>query len=252
VGTVQRAIAVLHTLADSPVDLGNNEIARRTGINVSTVSRLLSTLASDELVRRVEASGSFRLGPRLVELGNAALARVDIRERARSHLDALTQATQETSTLSVPYRDGTITVDFVQSPSSVRSVAEVGRSSIAHATATGKVRLAYTEAAIPAALPAYTPRTITDRQKLEKQLRLVQQRGWAQAIGEREVGLNAIAGPIMSATGLTAILGVQGPAQRFGPALMRTAVEELRRHCEALSAPADAALPGPPTGRRLP
>lgn len=237
VGTVQRAIAVLHTLADSPVDLGNNEIARRTGINVSTVSRLLSTLASDGMVRRVEATGSFRLGPRLVELGNAALARVDIRERARSHLEALTQATNETSTLSVPYRDGTITVDFVQSPSSVRSVAEVGRSSIAHATATGKIRLAFTDAATPAALAAYTSRTITDRQELEKQLLLIRQRGWAQAIGEREIGLNAIAGPILSPSGLTAVLGVQGPAQRFGPKPMRAAAEELRRHCDALSVP---------------
>jgi IclR family acetate operon transcriptional repressor len=238
VGTVQRAIAVLHTLADSPVDLGNNEIARRTGINVSTVSRLLSTLARDEMVRRVDATGAFRLGPRLVEFGNAALARVDVRERCRPHLEALTQATSETSTLSVPYRDGTITVDFVQSPSSVRSVAEVGRPSIAHATATGKLRLAYTDAGAPPALPAFTSRTITDRQKLEKQLISIRQRGWAQAIGEREVGLNAIAGPVLSPTGLTAILGVQGPAQRFGPKSMRAAVEELRRHCDALSVPA--------------
>ena len=242
-GTVQRAIAVLHTLADSPVDLGNNEIARRTGINVSTVSRLLSTLARDEMVRRVEATGGFRLGPRLVEFGNAALARVDIRERCRPHLEAMTQVTSETSTLSVPYRDGTITVDFVQSPSSVRSVAEVGRPSIAHATATGKIRLAYTDAGTPATLPAFTTRTITDRQKLERQLVMVRQRGWAQAIGERETGLNAIAGPILSPTGLTAILGVQGPAQRFGPKLMRAAVDELLGHCAALSAPTGLRLP---------
>ncbi len=234
-GTVQRAIAVLQTLADSPVDLGNNEIARQTGINVSTVSRLLSTLVRDDLVSRVEATGYFRLGPRLVEFGNAALARVDIRERCRPHLEALTEATGETSTLSVPYREGTITVDFVQSPSSVRSVAEVGRPSIAHATATGKIRLAYTDAITPAALPAYTSRTITDRQTLEGQIKLIRRRGWAQAIGEREIGLNAIACPILSSTGLAAILGVQGPAQRFGPKVMRRAMEELRSHCMALS-----------------
>lgn len=235
VGTVQRAIAVLHALAESSVDLGNNEIARRTGINVSTVSRLLSTLVGDELVSRVEATGYFRLGPRLVEFGNAALARVDIRERCRPHLEALTAVTGETTTLSVPYRDGTITVDFVQSPSSVRSVAEVGRPSVAHVTATGKIRLAYTDAVPPTALPAYTPRTITDRRTLENQIRLIRQRGWAQAVGEREVGLNAIAAPILSPTGLIAILGVQGPAQRFGPMAMRSAAEELRSHCMALS-----------------
>jgi DNA-binding IclR family transcriptional regulator len=241
VGTVQRAIAVLHVLADSPVDLGNKEIASRTGINGSTVSRLLSTLVSDELVTRVEASGYFRLGPRLVEFGNAALARVDIREQCRPHLEALTEATGETTTLSVPYREGTITVDFVQSPSSVRSVAEVGRPSVAHATATGKIFLAYTEAAMPATLVALTSKTITDRRALERQISTIRQRGWAQAVGEREIGLNAIACPILSPTGLTAILGVQGPAQRFGPKAMRSAAEVLRSHCLAMSTPSDGA-----------
>ncbi len=235
VGTVQRAIAVLHALADSPVDLGNTEIARRTGINGSTVSRLLSTLVSDELVSRVEATGYFRLGPRLVEFGNAALARVDIRERCRPRLEALTETTGETSTLSVPYREGTITVDFVQSPSTVRSVAELGRPAVAHATATGKVYLAYTDTVAPETLTSYTDKTITDRRTLDSQISSVRQRGWAQAIGEREIGLNAIACPVLSPTGLVAILGVQGPAQRFGPKAMRIAADELRSHCLALS-----------------
>jgi DNA-binding IclR family transcriptional regulator len=239
VGTVQRAIAVLHVLADSPVDLGNKEIASRTGINGSTVSRLLSTLVSDELVSRIDATGYFRLGPRLVEFGNAALARVDIREQCRPHLEALTQATGETATLSVPYREGTITVDFVQSPSSVRSVAEVGRPSIAHATATGKVFLAYTGAALPTTLVAHTNKTITDRSTLERQISTIRQRGWAQAIGEREIGLNAIACPVLSSVGLSAILGVQGPAQRFGPKAMRSAAEVLLDHSRAISSLCD-------------
>jgi IclR family acetate operon transcriptional repressor len=241
VETVQRAIAVLHELAASPVDLGHKEIATRTGINGSTVSRLLSTLVGDELVSRDEVTGYFRLGPRLVELGNAALARVDIREQCRPHLEALTAATGETSTLSVPYREGTITVDFVQSPSSVRSVAEVGRPSIAHATATGKVFLAYTDSAMPTVLTPYTDKTITDRATLEAQIGEVRRRGWAQAVGERELGLNAIACPVLSPVGLRAIIGIQGPAQRFGPKAMRSAARMLRDHCLALSQPSGSA-----------
>jgi DNA-binding IclR family transcriptional regulator len=237
VETVQRAIAVLHELAASPVDLGHKEIAGRTGINGSTVSRLLFTLVSDELVTRVETTGHFRLGPRLVELGNAALARVDIREQCRPHLEALTEATGETTTLSVPYREGTITVDFVQSPSSVRSVAEVGRPSIPHVTATGKVFLAYTDTALPTVLAPYTSRTITDRAILEAQIRTIRKRGWAQAVGEREIGLNAIACPVLSQAGLRAIVGIQGPAPRFGSKAMRLAARELRNHCLEMSDP---------------
>jgi len=243
VETVQRAIAVLAELAASPVDLGHKEIASRTGINGSTVSRLLSTLVGDQLVSRVEGTGYFRLGPRLVELGNAALARVDIREQCRPHLEALTEATGETTTLSLPYREGTITVDFVQSPSSVRSVAEVGRPGIAHATATGKVLLAYTDTAPPRVLTPYTGRTITDHGALEAQIRQIRQRGWAQAVGERESGLNAIACPVLSSTGLRAVIGIQGPAQRFGPKAMRRAARMLQDRCLAISDPSGRVSP---------
>lgn len=236
VATVERAVAVLHALADSAGDLGNNEIARRTGINVSTVSRLLGTLAHDELVTRVPDTGRFRLGPRLVELGNAALARVDIRELCRPHLAALTRATGETATLSIPYDAGTITVDFVQSPSSVRSVAQVGRPSIAHATATGKVFLAYTETMPDGPLAPYTARTVTDVAALAAEIGEVRTRGWAQAVGERETELNAVAAPVLGADrALTAVLGVQGPAGRFGPEAMADAVGQLLSHGSELS-----------------
>ena len=236
VATVERAVAVLHALADAPDDLGTNEIARRTGINASTVSRLISTLARDELVSRVADSGRFRLGPRLVELGNAALARVDIRQRCRPHLVALTEATGETATLSVPYEEGTITVDFVQSPSSVRSVAQVGRPSIAHATATGKVFLAFAGSMPKGPLPSYTSRTITDVTQLAAEVATIRQRGWAQAVGEREAELNAIAAPVLGVGGvLTAVLGLQGPAGRFRPKTMRAAADELVSHCSQLT-----------------
>lgn len=232
VATVERAVAVLHALADAPGDVGNNEIARRTGINASTVSRLLATLAQDELVSRVADSGRFRLGPRLVELGNAALARVDMRQLCRPHLEALTRTTGETATLSIPYEEGTITVDFVQSPSSVRSVAQLGRPGIHHATAIGKVFLAYAGRLPAGPLPSYTRRTITDVSVLAAEVATIRERGWGQAIGEREDDLNAIAAPVIGVGGaLTGVLGLQGPAGRFGPKTMRAAVGPLLAHC---------------------
>src|SRR5262245_58353083 len=88
VAAVQRAAAVLGVLADGG-ELGTNELARRTGLHPSSVSRLLATLADAGLVERVPASGRYRLGLRLVELGNAVLARLDLREVARPHLRAL-------------------------------------------------------------------------------------------------------------------------------------------------------------------
>lgn len=237
IATVERAVAVLGVLADSPHDLGTNELARRTGINASSVSRVLATLAKDELVRRVPENGRYRLGLRLVQLGNAALARVDLRDVARPHLLALTEATGETATLSVPGEQTAMTVDFVQSRSSVRSVAEIGRPSVAHATAIGKLFLAYGGRLPEGPLRPYTTRTVTDRRELSRQIAEVRELGWAQAVGEREDDLNAVAAPVRSGRGeLLAALGVQGPAARFDPAAMRAAVAVLLEHATGLSA----------------
>src|SRR5882724_2366024 len=88
VAAVERAPAVLDPLADG-AELGTNEIARRTGINASTVSRLLATLAGAGMVEHVAETGRYRLGIRLLQLGNSVLARLDMREVARPHMQAL-------------------------------------------------------------------------------------------------------------------------------------------------------------------
>src|SRR5688572_21535343 len=142
VAAVERAVALLDALAAGG-ERGTNELARSTGLSASTVSRLLATLAAGGLVEHVPATGRYRLGLRLLELGGAALAGTDLREIARPHLQALARATGETATLSAPAEGQAVTVDFVQSAASVQSVARLGRPSIAHATATGKVLLAF-------------------------------------------------------------------------------------------------------------
>ena len=235
VAAVERAIAVLDVLADG--ELGTNEVGRRTGLNASTASRQLATLAAAGLVAHIEETGRYRLGPRLVELGNAALAGLDVRELARPHLRALAASTGETSTLSVPGDPDAITIDFVQSPSSVQSVARVGRPSIAHATATGKIALAFGEVELPPGqLRAYTTRTVVDRELLAREIETARERGYAEALGEREDDLNAIAAPVLGATGeLVAVIGLQGPASRFGAVTVRASRATLLEHAAAVS-----------------
>ncbi|MGH3666232.1 MAG: IclR family transcriptional regulator [Egibacteraceae bacterium] len=240
VGTVQRAVAVLDTLADATTDLGTNEIARRSGVNPSSASRLLATLAAEGLVDRAGDTGRWRLGLRLAQLGTAALARLDLREVARPHLVALVDATGETATLSVPGGREAMTVDFVQSAASVQSVARIGRPSVAHATATGKVLLAYGGAEVdepPGDLEAFTERTITARDALAAEVARTAERGWGQAVGEREIDLNAIAAPVFDDRGtLVAMLGLQGPAGRFDAQAMRAATEPLCASAARISA----------------
>ncbi|MGH3451582.1 MAG: IclR family transcriptional regulator [Haloechinothrix sp.] len=228
VEAVQRAIAVLDELAGEGVDLGTNEIARRTGVNVSSVSRLLATLVEGGLVQHVPSTGRYRLGIRILQMARVARENVDIRAIVHPYLTELTELTGETATLSLPGEHEVLTIDFAQSDASVRSVAAIGRNSVAHATSVGKVFLAWGGKLPEAELVAFTKRTITDRATLTEVIEQVRQCGWAGAIGEREAELNGVAVPVHDASQrLVAILGVQGPAARFTQRAMRGAVDLL-------------------------
>jgi IclR family acetate operon transcriptional repressor len=179
---------VLDAFLDLPGEAGTNELARRTGINASTVSRLLSTLVAGGYVEHVPESGRYRLGPHLIRLANHMMSSLDLRTLARPHLTALEQATGETATLSI-------------------------------------------------AGERFTERTLPDAKMLRREIADVQQQGWAQAVKEREDDLNAIAAPVYGANGrLAAILGVQGPAQRFGRKKREAALPLLLERADALSA----------------
>ena len=249
VGSVARATQLLDELAASETPLGVNELARRIGVNASTASRLLATLQDAGLVMRTD-SGPYRLGLKLVTLSDRVLASLDVRGLARPLLARLVAETGETATLSVPGETEAITVDFVPSPSSVVSMARVGRPSVSHATAAGKVMLAYAggeaaggrslgrrRGAGPVSLTAFTPRTITDPAALAAELDTVRARGWAEAVGEREADLAALAAPAFGRYGeLAAILGVQGPVSRLPVAARRSLREPLLVAAADLSA----------------
>jgi DNA-binding IclR family transcriptional regulator len=239
VGSVARALALLDALAEGPS--GVNALARRIGVNPSSASRLLATLERGGVVER-EPGGPYRLGLHLVALADRALARLDVRDLARPQLRTLVEQTGETATLSVPAGHEAVTVDFVPGESSVISMARVGRPSIGHATAAGKVLLAFGDER-PGTLEPYTERTITDPQRLAAELALVRRQGWAEAEGEREPDLNALAAPVVGRGGaLVAILGLQGPGGRLTAerrrAVLPALLDAAGRVSRALGGPA--------------
>jgi IclR family acetate operon transcriptional repressor len=241
VGSVARAIAILDALAESPDGLGVGEVARRLEVNASTASRLLATLQDGGLVERTPG-GPYRLGLKLLALSDRVLSSLDVRERARPWLAWLVEQTAETATLSVPGAHEAITVDFIPSSASVVSMARLGRPSVPHATAAGKVMLAFGAIAPDHVLTRYTERTVTDPQELAAELERVRRDGVAEAVGEREPDLNALAAPVIGRGGaLVAIVGLQGPAARLGTAKRRALREPLQRAAGEIG----AALGGP-------
>lgn len=233
---MSRALSLLVALRDSDRPVGVNELARRIGVNPSTASRLLATLQSFGLVQR-DGQGPFSLGLGLVTLAERVLSRLDLQTLARPILVALMEGTGETATLSLPGEREAITVDTVPSRSSVVSTARLGRPSVAHATAVGKVMLAFGGGPLPRErdLIAFTDRTITNRAALDREVQSTHRQGYATVFGERDVDVNAIAAPIGHRDGsLAAILGLQGPATRLEdpvrllPALLEQAARLTR------------------------
>jgi DNA-binding IclR family transcriptional regulator len=235
VGSVGRALAILEALPGGRDGIRASELARTVGVNPSTASRLLATLAAHRMVERTP-QGTWRLGLGLLALSDRALAGLDVRERARPWLQWLVQETGETATLSLPGPEEAITIDFVPSPRSVVSMARVGRPSAPHATATGKVMLVFGAAgtqdlsqvvAALGTLERFTERTACDPGALAEELRATAKRGLAHAVGERELDLAALAAPVRGRLGeLSAIVGLQGPVARL-PAARRGEIETL-------------------------
>ena len=91
-------MVVLDAFLQTP-ELGTNEIARRTGIGASTVSRILATLASGGFVAYNDETGRYRLGSRLMVYGNLVHSRLDTRQALRPLLELLAGRTGETTTL---------------------------------------------------------------------------------------------------------------------------------------------------------
>jgi IclR family acetate operon transcriptional repressor len=243
VGSVARAVAVIDVLAAHPQGLGVNEVARQIGVNASTTSRLLATLERSGIVQR-EPRGPYKLGLKLVALADAVLDGLDIRDLGKPVLRSLVDDTGETATLSVPGAGEAVTIDFIAGDAGVVGVARLGRRSIGHATATGKVVLAYL-GGTHEPLTEFTEKTITDMDELERELAQVRQRGFAEAVGERDPDLVAVAVPVFDRAGaLVGILGVQGPLGRFTATRRKELLPVLREHGEALTRALGGKAPG--------
>lgn len=246
ISSTRRSLAILDVLAAAGA-LGTNEIARRLATTPSTVSRQLGTLADAQLVEQAPETGRYRLGIRLVELANTVLARLDVRTIARPFLESLVGDIGETATLSVPGDPDAVTVDFVPAQRSVQGVAQLGRPSIAHATAAGKVMLAHTGGVPTTPLVRYTARTLTDPAALAHELERIRRQGYAEAYEERELDLNAVAAPVFASDlALAGIVALQGPVSRFGRGPARQAIAALLDATAAISAELGGSAPGMP------
>lgn len=222
---LERMFALLDLLASKPDPVSLKEISRGTGLHPSTAHRILNDLTIGRFVDRPQA-GSYRLGMRLLELGNLVKARLDVRDAALGPMRELHRATHQTVNLSVRQGDEIVYIERTFSErSGMQVVRAIGGRAPLHLTSVGKLFLAAED---PQRVRAYATRTgltghtrnsITDVARLERELANVRALGYARDDEELELGVRCMAAGIFDDQGkLVAGLSVSAPADRLDEA----------------------------------
>jgi DNA-binding IclR family transcriptional regulator len=241
VSSVAKALEILLLLRDRET-VGIADASRQVGIARSTAHRLLSMLEHYEFAQRDPKSRGFRSGPALVSLGLAAVLRMDIRRRARPHMERLASEVEETVTLIGLEGANVRFLDCVESPRTIRVAARIGLQRPAHCTSAGKAILAELDAAeleklYPSeTLPVLTERSIASRRELVSVLEDVRRTGYATNIGESDAGLAAVGVAIPDIAGAPrAGLGIAAPEARLAPDQITKIVDAARRATRAIA-----------------
>jgi DNA-binding IclR family transcriptional regulator len=219
---IARMTRLLDALAGRAEAVTLKQLAQATNLHPSTAHRILTALVHDRLAERVD-QGSYRLGIRLLELGNLVKARISVREHALPFMRELHAATAEAVNLSVRHGDEIVYVERTSAGRAMMRVVNiVGARAPLHITAVGKLFLmdegpdglrAYAERT---GLPTHTRNTLTNVADLEKELDRVGKQGYALDNEEAETGVRCIGAAVRDDTGtLVAGLSVSAPAERM-------------------------------------
>lgn len=205
--SIERAAAVMRLLARSHGRLGVGEISAALSLPKGTTHGILSTLRAVGFIEQDSATSHYALGTGLAQLGNRQFDANEIRAGAMNFADTLAARSGEAVRIGAVTDGNVLTVvHHVFRPDNRAQTLEVGRDLPLHATALGKVVLAYdvdlAEVVRRGELTSYTRRTITAPEALERTLQMVRSRGWAAELSESTPDAAAIAAPIRSHGGL--------------------------------------------------
>ena len=236
---LERAFGLLDLLATHQDPVSLKIISEQSGLHPSTAHRILGDLTIGRYVDRPEA-GSYRLGMRLLELGNLVKARLDVREAALGPMRELHKITHQPVNLSMRQGDEIVYIERTYSErSGMQVVRAIGGRAPLHLTSVGKLFLAQDE---PPRIRAYATRTglaghtknsITELGVLERELSRVQKFGTARDNEELELGVRCMAAGILDDQGkLIAGLSISAPADRLEDAWL----EKLEQTAAEISA----------------
>ena len=221
VQSVDRAVQVLEVLARRG-ETGVSAVAEEIDVHKSTAFRLLAALEGRGLVEQTGNRGKYRLGVGLLRLAGAVSDQLDVVRQGRDVCIRLAAELGETINVAVLQEHFAVNVDQARGPSTVATHNWIGQLTPVHCTSSGKVLIAHLEPdrrsrlLAASGMTALTPHTVTGTDRLDEQLAAVREAGYAAAVEEYELGLNAVAAPVRDHTGtVIAAISVSGPSYRL-------------------------------------
>lgn len=242
---INHAMTVLGLFTREVRELGVREMSRRTGLSRSTVHRVVSELAAGRFLEKDPASGRYRLGIRLLELGGLVQTQLELSETVEPVLRTLVRVSGESAHLGILDDLEVVRATKVEGAHEGRH-SYLGERLPLYCTAGGKVILAFrgpelTERVIAHGLRPRTRHTLVNPDDLRAHLRDVRSQGYALDLDELHEGLRCVGAPIRDGTG--AVIGavtIVGPAARLSLARLRLlagpvveAAREVSRRLEA-------------------
>ncbi|HEY0499846.1 MAG TPA: IclR family transcriptional regulator [Kutzneria sp.] len=237
--SIERAAAMLRLLARGSGQYGLAEISASLGLPKGTAHGILRTLQRVEFVEQDQETGRYKLGAALLHLGTSYLDANELRSRSLNWADALAARSGQEVRIGVHHDGAVLVVHHVFRPDDTMQTLGVGAMLPLHATAFGKVLLAYDTSLTRSPLTSLTRRTIVSPQALERVLAQVRAGGWASEAEECMPGEASIAAPIRAFGGLVVgAIGVSGAVDRICDSTSRpkpALVSQVASAAEAVS-----------------
>ena len=202
--SVERALKILDLFDEFEPELKITEISDKMELNKSTVHSLLKTLEKHKYIDQNPENGKYKLGLKLIERGNCVVSTIDIRQVARTYLLDLAKRTGQTVHLGILNGKEGVYIDKIEGESSIIRFSKIGKGFPLHATAIGKVLLAFQEPKETNLLLSdynFTEQTeysITIQDEFLAQIEKVHQQGYAIDNQENELGVRCIAAPLLN------------------------------------------------------
>ena len=240
--SVHRVLDILEFLGTAPDGASVSEIARKVGLHVSTVHRLLGALMMRGYAEQDLANRFYRVGPKFFEAGSRYLAALDFPRAARPHLERLRDRVNETVHLAIYTQGEVMELAKVSGGRATSVAARPGARYPAYCTALGKVLLAHLPPeelngfVAQRRLFRHTPRTITTLTRLRRELQAIAKRGYALDRGEMEEDLYCVGVPVRGPDGrVRAALSIAMPKMRFHTARVSMWVKLLHQASQGIS-----------------